>query len=49
VDAMMPVPALRPSIADVTLMRPDGALPLVHLPDTATALVSIGAIVNTCG
>ncbi|MFI2642108.1 helix-turn-helix domain-containing protein [Streptomyces sp. NPDC018610] len=26
-------------IADVTLMRPDGLLPLVHLPDVATALV----------
>lgn len=36
---MIPMPALRPWIADVTLMRPDGALPLVHLPDAATALV----------
>jgi AraC-like DNA-binding protein len=39
VDAMIPMPALRPWIADVTLMRPDSALPLVHLPDAATALV----------
>jgi AraC-like DNA-binding protein len=39
VDAMTPMPALRPWIADVTLMRPDSALPLVHLPDAATALV----------
>jgi AraC-like DNA-binding protein len=36
---MIPMPALRPWIADVTLMRPDGLLPLVHLPDVATALV----------
>ena len=36
---MIPMPALRPWIADVTLMRPDSALPLVHLPDAATALV----------
>lgn len=36
---MIPMPALRPWIADVTLMRPDRALPLVHLPDAATALV----------
>jgi AraC-like DNA-binding protein len=36
---MTPIPALRPCIADVTLMRPDSAQPLVHLPDTATALV----------
>lgn len=36
---MFLVPALRRWIADVTLMRPDGALPLVHLPDAATALV----------
>jgi AraC-like DNA-binding protein len=39
VDAMIPMPALRPWVADVTLMRPDSALPLVHLPDAATALV----------
>jgi len=39
VDAMLPMPALRPWIAEVTLMRPDSALPLVHLPDAATALV----------
>lgn len=39
VDAMIPVPALRPWIADVTLMGIDGARPLVHLPDAATALV----------
>lgn len=32
-------PALRPWIADVTLVRPDSAAPLVHLPDAATALV----------
>ena len=38
-DAMTPMSALRPWIADVTLMRPDSALPLVHLPDAATALV----------
>ncbi|GAA2644537.1 hypothetical protein GCM10009864_02940 [Streptomyces lunalinharesii] len=38
-DAMMPMPALRPWIADVLLLRPDSALPLVHLPDAATALV----------
>lgn len=38
-NAMIPTPALRPWIADVTLMRPDSALPLVHLPDAATALV----------
>ncbi|MFC1437471.1 helix-turn-helix domain-containing protein [Streptacidiphilus sp. N1-10] len=31
--------ALRPWVANVTLMRPDSALPLVHLPDAATALV----------
>ncbi|MBS2539421.1 AraC family transcriptional regulator [Catenulispora sp. NF23] len=36
---MTPTPALRPWIADVTLLRPDSALPLVHLPDAATALV----------
>jgi len=36
---MIPMPTLRPWIADVTLMRPDRALPLVHLPDAATALV----------
>lgn len=36
---MIPMPALRPWVADVTLMRPDSALPLVHLPDAATALV----------
>ncbi|WP_328335614.1 AraC family transcriptional regulator [Streptomyces sp. NBC_00455] len=36
---MLPTPALRPWIADVTLIRPDSALPLVHLPDAATALV----------
>jgi AraC-like DNA-binding protein len=36
---MIPAPALRPWIADATLMRPDGAPPLVHLPDAATALV----------
>ncbi|MFE2376734.1 helix-turn-helix domain-containing protein [Streptomyces sp. NPDC059398] len=36
---MIPAPALRPWIADVTLPRPDRALPLVHLPDAATALV----------
>lgn len=36
---MTPMPALRPWIADVTLMRPDGARPIVHLPDAATALV----------
>ena len=36
---MIPMPALRPWIAEATLMRPDRALPLVHLPDAATALV----------
>ncbi|MGI5324109.1 helix-turn-helix domain-containing protein [Actinomadura nitritigenes] len=36
---MIPMPVLRPWIADVTLMRPDGARPIVHLPDAATALV----------
>ncbi|MEU3528114.1 helix-turn-helix domain-containing protein [Streptomyces sp. NPDC038707] len=36
---MIPMPALRPWIADVTLIRPDGLLPLVHLPDVTTALV----------
>ncbi|ACU73015.1 transcriptional regulator, AraC family [Catenulispora acidiphila DSM 44928] len=36
---MIPTPALRPWIADVTLMRPDSALPLVHLPDASTTLV----------
>ncbi|WP_433252964.1 helix-turn-helix domain-containing protein [Actinomadura nitritigenes] len=36
---MTPMPALRPWIADATLMRPDGAGPIVHLPDAATALV----------
>ncbi|MER6811033.1 helix-turn-helix domain-containing protein [Spirillospora sp. NPDC000708] len=36
---MTPMPALRPWIADATLMRPDGARPIVHLPDAATALV----------
>ena len=36
---MIATPALRPWIADVTLMRPDRNLPLVHLPDAATALV----------
>ncbi|MET7320154.1 helix-turn-helix domain-containing protein [Streptomyces sp. NPDC005549] len=36
---MFPKSALLPWIADVTLMRPDGLLPLVHLPDVATALV----------
>ncbi|WP_327299568.1 MULTISPECIES: helix-turn-helix domain-containing protein [unclassified Streptomyces] len=36
---MIPMPALRPWIADVTLMRPESTLPLVHLPDAATALV----------
>ena len=36
---MIPTPALRPWIADVTLLRPDSARPLVHLPDAATALV----------
>jgi AraC-like DNA-binding protein len=39
VDTMIPMPALRPWVADVTLMRPDRILPLVHLPDPATALV----------
>jgi AraC-like DNA-binding protein len=40
VDMMIPTPALRPWIAEVTLMlRLDRALPLVHLPDAATALV----------
>jgi methylphosphotriester-DNA--protein-cysteine methyltransferase len=39
VDAMISMPALRPWLADVSLMRPDSALPLVHLPDAATALV----------
>ncbi|MBP2702244.1 AraC family transcriptional regulator [Microbispora sp. RL4-1S] len=38
-DAVIPMPALRPWVADVTLMRPDSALPLVRLPDAATALV----------
>lgn len=36
---MTPMPVLRPWIADVALMRPDGARPVVHLPDAATALV----------
>ncbi|MYR55735.1 helix-turn-helix domain-containing protein [Streptomyces sp. SID625] len=36
---MIPMPALRPWIADVTLMRPDRLRPLVHLPDVTTALV----------
>lgn len=39
VDAMTPMPALRPWVADVTLLRRGGAPPLVHPPDTATALV----------
>ncbi|MEW1676378.1 helix-turn-helix domain-containing protein [Streptomyces noursei] len=38
-DALIPMPALRSWIADVTLLRPDSALPLVHLPDAATSLV----------
>lgn len=38
-NALAPSPALRPWIADVTLVRPDSAQPLVHLPDIATALV----------
>ncbi|NUP51976.1 MAG: AraC family transcriptional regulator [Catenulispora sp.] len=36
---MIATPALRPWIADVTLVRPDKRLPVAHLPDTATALV----------
>jgi AraC-like DNA-binding protein len=36
---MIPTPAVRAWIADVALLRPDSALPLVHLPDAATALV----------
>jgi len=36
---MTPMPALRPWIVDVTLMQLDSALPVVHLPDAATALV----------
>ena len=36
---MIPTPELQPWIADVTLIRPDVALPLIHLPDAATALV----------
>ncbi|WP_344283064.1 helix-turn-helix domain-containing protein [Actinomadura napierensis] len=36
---MTPMPALRPWIADVTLMRPDTPLPVVHPPDATTALV----------
>lgn len=36
---MIPMPSLRNWVADVTLMRPDGSRPLVHLPDVTTALV----------
>lgn len=36
---MTAMPALDPRVADVTLMRPDHNRPLMHLPDTATALV----------
>lgn len=36
---MTPTHAARPWIADVTLMRPDSDGPVVHLPDTATALI----------
>lgn len=38
-NAMIATPAPGPWIADATLMRPDSSRPLVHLPDTATALV----------
>lgn len=38
-DATPLAPALRPWIADATLIRPGGGTPLVHLPDAATALV----------
>lgn len=37
--AKIPMPALRPWVADVTLMRLDRLRPLVHLPDVTTALV----------
>ena len=36
---MIPMRELRPWIADMALIRPDGAVPTVHLPDAATALV----------
>jgi AraC-like DNA-binding protein len=39
VDTVTPMPALRPWVAGVTLMQPDRAVPVVHLPDAATALV----------
>ncbi|MGA4837409.1 helix-turn-helix domain-containing protein [Streptomyces sp. G45] len=38
-EATIPMPALRPWVADVTLMRLDRLRPLVHLPDASTALV----------
>ncbi|MEU5088490.1 helix-turn-helix domain-containing protein [Streptomyces sp. NPDC021356] len=38
-ETKIPMPTLRPWIADVTLIRPDRNLPLVHLPDVTTALV----------
>lgn len=39
VDTVLSMPALRPWVAEVSLLRPDRAHDVVHLPDAATALV----------